>query len=1127
MSDSDTEPPPAEDVSMSDPAVSAFLTKQLCIHGGRLLIADIPSLIGLTPEHIAGILREEDKRFPEPEPGTVMVQSPIRLCSGYLGNKCQATDCGRLHLCRYFILGHRFIRGNRHGKFCKFSHDIHSDGNRTVLKANEISNLNEKELRVLLQLNDPSCLPEVCHDYKGGKNDTPCPKGEECSRLHVCQYFARGQCRYFRCNRSHDLLDPIAIEVMKGRRLSVEMINNIQILRIHQCNEARKEPWKEERPKKNKAVRLTDQPWRRLGEKETENRPLADHPRSCGDRIIGKRASRPQTPDTPGSDVQNVVVRASSDSSLSGAHYPTSASPYRNWREKTCPPKTACILPRLTDMVTTPTTALLLARTRPMDNTNFQIFPTKSSTEIPIAAPTTMDPHIVRLLSLYETGYKRSARGSTVEHPSQVMNKSQIPIKPLFPVTTPALKRGTGIPLSSKKDANLSVSSPPQVTSAIKEDPLATASIRADPTNKGDIHKSISSPSTLNTNDISLTKVMAKTDTQPANKSSMSPSVDASPPLAKEMKDLDTASSIYMPDNSKPPMKASVAAAPSLPMCTKQPVPAPRTSSLDNNRQAIDTSLHTLSPTSTMPTGTPGSVTHTGSGPPTLNSTNNLGSADCAYPATVSPPQPQPPQTHQSPVHPSPAPPTPVSRTSGRLTFVPDEDYSLRAPAARETVNEWDFVNSHDDISPVPAPKVSQPHVRPGVSPEDCGDPSEICFYHIWAFCQRKSECPQMHYHLPYRWQIEKAPGVWEDLPCMEDIEKAYCDPGNTSSGRHVVNFERMICSYHEVRRLSTASSVTQPPDHLMTTEWVWHWKNEHGKWIEYGQHGGKEKATIASADLETIYLADKKSVVPFQAGSQRYQINFEDMIQKNLIFGTEKEVRRRPRFVSKEDIDKLKPSTRAKVAATQPASSARGMPGYWDSTAVPDVGYTLVEVSKHSVEFKEIEKSFKKTMPQYCIQKVQRVQNITLWDFYQMQKDAMKKQNKKEVLEKQLFHGTKTIYLDGICHNNFDWRVCGLNGTVYGKGSYFARDASYSHNYCNSNSTSRMMFLARVLVGDFVRGDSSYTRPPPRTGTKNTFYDSCVDNVQDPSIFVIFDKLQIYPEYIMEYAENKSCCIC
>ncbi|XP_078529399.1 protein mono-ADP-ribosyltransferase PARP12-like [Lissotriton helveticus] len=338
------------------------------------------------------------------------------------------------------------------------------------------------------------------------------------------------------------------------------------------------------------------------------------------------------------------------------------------------------------------------------------------------------------------------------------------------------------------------------------------------------------------------------------------------------------------------------------------------------------------------------------------------------------------------------------------------------------------------------------------------------------------------------------------------------------SSGRRDIDFEGMSYFY-QVPWLSTATSLTQLLNHQMTTEWVWLWKNEHGQWIEYGQHGGMEKAAITSADLEKIYLTDKKAVIPFQAGDQQYQIHFKDKIQKNLNYGTEREVCRRVRFVSKENIDKLKP--RSKGTANQPTFPTKGIPGNWDSTAVPDVGYKLVEVSKHSMEFKEIEKSFKKTMPQHTISKVQRIQNITLWNFYQMQKDTMKKQNSKDVLEKQLFHGTKPIYLDGICHHNFDWRVCGLNGTVYGKGSYFARDASYSDDYCDSNSSSKSMFLARVLVGDFVRGKSSYTRPPQRPYTQGTFYDSCVDKDPDPSIFVIFEKLQIYPEYIIEYSKN------
>lgn len=60
-------------------------------------------------------------------------------------------------------------------------------------------------------------------------------------------------------------------------------------------------------------------------------------------------------------------------------------------------------------------------------------------------------------------------------------------------------------------------------------------------------------------------------------------------------------------------------------------------------------------------------------------------------------------------------------------------------------------------------------------------------------------------------------------------------------------------------------------------------------------------------------------------------------------------------------------------------------------------------------------------------------------------------------------------------------------------------------------------MFVAMVLVGDYTKGSSSYVRPPSK-GNGKTFY-SCVDSESNPSIYVIFDKLQIYPEYLINYS--------
>ena len=85
--------------------------------------------------------------------------------------------------------------------------------------------------------------------------------------------------------------------------------------------------------------------------------------------------------------------------------------------------------------------------------------------------------------------------------------------------------------------------------------------------------------------------------------------------------------------------------------------------------------------------------------------------------------------------------------------------------------------------------------------------------------------------------------------------------------------------------------------------------------------------------------------------------------------------------------------------------------------------------------------------------------------------------------------------------------------------GSYFARDASYSDKYSRAQrGLRRVMFVAHVLVGEFTAGSCSYVRPPSKS-TGKSLYDSCVDRIRDPSIFVVFEKHQIYPEYIIDYA--------
>lgn len=86
--------------------------------------------------------------------------------------------------------------------------------------------------------------------------------------------------------------------------------------------------------------------------------------------------------------------------------------------------------------------------------------------------------------------------------------------------------------------------------------------------------------------------------------------------------------------------------------------------------------------------------------------------------------------------------------------------------------------------------------------------------------------------------------------------------------------------------------------------------------------------------------------------------------------------------------------------------------------------------------------------------------------------------------------------------------------------GSYFSKDAKFSHSY-TSHSEVRSMFVCRVLVGNYTQGHTSYLCPPSKDGSHTISYDSCVDDIYNPSVFVVVGKHQVYPEYLIQYREG------
>ncbi|XP_051746039.1 protein mono-ADP-ribosyltransferase PARP12b isoform X1 [Ctenopharyngodon idella] len=192
-----------------------------------------------------------------------------------------------------------------------------------------------------------------------------------------------------------------------------------------------------------------------------------------------------------------------------------------------------------------------------------------------------------------------------------------------------------------------------------------------------------------------------------------------------------------------------------------------------------------------------------------------------------------------------------------------------------------------------------------GVKPVAQMEKNEICLHFIRRKCKFQDQCVLVHFNLPYKWEVYDGKS-WRDLRNMEEIEKAYCDPKNEHGpGSRPVDFVSMTRNCDPVRRLSTVSSVSKPAHYILTTEWMWYYKGDHENWIEYGQPDDKERVTsVTSRELEKAFQENSNAEVTVIKGNRHYYVSFQDMYQRNPKHNTKRRVRRRPRFVSINEVE-------------------------------------------------------------------------------------------------------------------------------------------------------------------------------------------------------------------------------
>ncbi|XP_078059583.1 uncharacterized protein LOC144485241 [Mustelus asterias] len=130
---------------------------------------------------------------------------------------------------------------------------------------------------------------------------------------------------------------------------------------------------------------------------------------------------------------------------------------------------------------------------------------------------------------------------------------------------------------------------------------------------------------------------------------------------------------------------------------------------------------------------------------------------------------------------------------------------------------------------------------------------------------------------------------------------------------------------------------------------------------------------------------------------------------------------------------------------------------------------------------------------------------------------------------DRHLFHGTSAESASSIGCHNFDPGLSGRNGCLYGRGSYFATRARYSHEFALPVRPRRLsprrvpllhMFLAKVLTGRSALGSRNAPGPPSLAPAQPAGgrFDSCVNSLDRPTIYVLFDSAQCYPYWLIQY---------
>lgn len=421
----------------------------------------------------------------------------------------------------------------------------------------------------------------------------------------------------------------------------------------------------------------------------------------------------------------------------------------------------------------------------------------------------------------------------------------------------------------------------------------------------------------------------------------------------------------------------------------------------------------------------------------------------------------------------------------------------------------------------------------------------ELCLFHLKGVCRFGEKCNFVHSIEKYQWRFtawrdDGENAKWRSLAAdgNVELERQYCQPEALEclvqdiDGTHMkVNFKTFTAVNttdgveYKIKRLDVLVKKIGPQvreDYF--TKWLWYWRDKARLWHLFGSLG--DTSMIHSEEIEWHYQEsrDQPSIV-----FNRYVLNLTKMRLQDRHTNHHFKVQRRPHFTHRYPLPDADSSTdgymqKAVRQRNEQVDHLARQPEYClDNKPVASRSplWSATELSKSSKEYQEVKSKFAQTLGRAAkVINIYILKNKDFLENYERQKILMAPRSKrKPAAERELYY----CPLSDAEDINFVLQN-GVSGqpdphlqreAFLGKGAYFYVNAGKADKPNYDDATVHCLFVANCLVGKQVEGPP--TENSGQQSAKSSF-DSVVDDMNNPKVFVIFNMAQVYVKYAITF---------